>query len=391
MAPNVGAVTTAADDIRPFRIAIPQADLDDLATRLAATRWPELPDVGWQRGVPASYLRELAGYWRTGYDWRKHETALNDIPQYVTDVDGQRLHFLHVRSPEPDATPLLLLHGWPGSFVEFLDTLGPLADPRSHGGDPDDAFHLVVPSLPGFGFSAPLVGPGWGTQRMAGALGRLMARLGYDRYGVQGGDTGSWVASALGRQAPDRVIGVHVNALFTFPTGAEGELDGLTEVEQRRLADMAEYNDGYLQIQAKSPHTLAYGLHDSPAAQLAWIVEHFQRLTDHPDDGLPDDAVDRDRLLTNVTLYWLTGTGGSAAQVYYEDITAAAWSDEAGRGDVPTGVLVATARDLTVRRLAERDHHVVRWTEYDRGGHFFAMEQPALLVDDLRAFFRTLR
>ncbi|TDC41859.1 epoxide hydrolase [Micromonospora sp. KC213] len=387
-------MTTTSHDIRPFRIAIPQADLDDLAARLAATRWPELPDVGWQRGVPVPYLRELAGYWRTGYDWRKHEAALNDLSQYVTDIDGQRLHFLHVRSPEPDATPLLLLHGWPGSFVEFLDTLGPLTDPRAHGGDPDDAFHLVVPSLPGFGFSAPLAGPGWGTQRMAGALGQLMARLGYDRYGVQGGDTGSWVAPALGRLAPDRVIGVHVNALFTFPTGAEGELDGLTEVEQSRLESMAHYNDGYLQIQAKSPHTLAYGLHDSPVAQLAWIVEHFQRLTDHAADGLPDDAVDR--LLTNVTLYWLTGTGGSAAQVYYEDITAASWGDAAdgreaaGRG-VPTGVLVATARDFTVRRLAERDHHVVHWTEYDRGGHFFAMEQPGLFVDDLRAFFRTLR
>ncbi|WP_436970861.1 epoxide hydrolase family protein [Micromonospora coxensis] len=397
---------TTSPDIRPFRIDVPASHLDDLAARLAHTRWPDLPDVGWHRGVPVSYLRRLAGHWHTGYDWRRHEAALNDIPQYVTEVDGQRLHFLHVRSPEPDATPLLLLHGWPGSFLEFLDSIGPLTDPQAHGADPADAFHLVIPSLPGFGFSTPLTGPGWGSERMAGALVRLMALLGYDRYGVQGGDTGSWVAPAIGRQAPDRVVGVHVNALLTFPSGAAGELDGLTEVERGRLAAMESYNDGYLQIQAKSPHTLAYGLQDSPVAQLAWIVEMFQRLTDHPDDGLAEDVVGRDRLLTIVMLYWLTGAGGSSAQVYYEDITAVGWSDEAwgdgtgsgaaggepaAPGGVPTGVLVATARDVTVRRFAERDHHVVHWSEYDRGGHFFALEQPDLFVADLRRFFGGLR
>ncbi|RSM64213.1 epoxide hydrolase [Actinoplanes sp. ATCC 53533] len=395
-------------DIRPFTIDVPQAQLDDLNARLANTRWPDaLPDVGWSRGVPAAYLRGLAEYWRTGYEWRAHEAALNKFPQYVTAIDGQTIHFLHVRSPEPDATPLLLLHGWPGSFVEFADTIGPLSDPRAHGGDPGDAFHLVIPSLPGFGFSTPLAGSGWGSEKMAGALLALMSGLGYQRYGVQGGDTGSYVAPAMGRQDPRRVLGVHVNALVTYPIGADGELDGLTEAEQQRLRAANSYNDGYLQIQAKSPHTLAYGLTDSPAAQLAWIVEMFQRLTDHPADEGPEQVVDRDRLLTNVTLYWLTAAGGSAAQVYYEDITANAWDSGSGdwdsgdsadgdwsgaaRGTVPTGVLVSTARDITIRRFAEREHNVVHWSEYDRGGHFFAMEQPGLFVTDVRDFFRTVR
>ncbi|WP_449066139.1 epoxide hydrolase family protein [Planomonospora algeriensis] len=399
--------------IRPFRIDVPQARLDDLNARLAATRWPdELPGVGWSRGVPLAYLRELAEHWRTGYDWRKHETALNTHPQYLTAVDGQNLHFLHVRSPEPGATPLLLLHGWPGGFVDFLDVIGPLSDPRAHGGDPADAFHLVVPSLPGFGFSTPLAGPGMNAARMAAVLVQLMELLGYDRYGVQGYDTGSWVAPHLGGQAPDRVIGIHLNALLAFPIGAEGETDGLSETEQRRWQAMQDFNDGYLQCNSKRPQTVAYGLHDSPVGQLAWIVEKFKELT-HPEEALPEDAVDRDRILTDVSLYWLTGTAGSAAQIYYEEISAATWSDATGtdgtgaadgtdrdepstawdaasRATVPTGVLVS-AHDVTVHRWAERDHNVVRWTELDRGGHFLAMEEPGLLIDDVRAFFRALR
>jgi pimeloyl-ACP methyl ester carboxylesterase len=247
---------------------------------------------------------------------------------------------------------------------------------------------------------------------MATAMVRLMSRLGYQRYGVQGGDTGSYVAPAMGRQAPDRVLGVHVNALVTYPTGVEGEQDGLTDVERRRVAAMESYNDGYLQIQAKSPHTLAYGLQDSPVAQLAWIVEMFHRMTDRPADAALDAVVDRDRLLTNVSLYWLTGAGGSSAQVYYEDITANAWTGDAGqwgdagpddggdaagdwaadaRGTVPTGVLVSTTKDITVRRFAEREHNVVHWTEYDRGGHFVALEQPRLFTADVRDFFRKVR
>ncbi len=388
-------------DLRPFRIEIPQARIDDLKARLANTRWPdELPGVGWTRGVSLAYLRDLAEYWRTGYDWRAHEAALNEHPQYVTTVDDQRVHFLHVRSPESDAMPLLLLHGWPGGVVDFLDVIGPLSDPRAHGGDPADACHLVIPSLPGFGFSTPLAGPGMGPARMAGVLVELMARLGYQRYGVQGYDTGAWVAPEIGGQAPDRVLGIHLNAMITFPSGAEGDLDGLTDVERRRWQRMQNFNDGYLQCNSKRPQTVAYALTDSPVGQLAWIVEKFKELTD-PEDGLPEDSVDRDRILTDVSLYWLTGTAGSAAQVYYETMSANAWDDADGeggddsaewgeRGTVPLGVLVS-AHDVTIRRWAERDHPVVHWTELDRGGHFLAMEAPDLLVPDIRAFFRKLR
>ncbi|KOX32514.1 epoxide hydrolase [Saccharothrix sp. NRRL B-16348] len=379
---------TAQHDIRPFRIDIPQEQLDDLEARLAATRWPdELPGVGWSRGVPVGYLKDLAEHWRTAYDWRAHEAAINEHPQFLATVAGQTVHFLHVRSPEPDALPLVLLHGWPGGVTDFLDVIGPLSDPRAHGGDPATAFHLVVPSLPGFGFSTPLAGPGMGAARMAGVLVELMDALGYGRYGVQGYDTGAWVGPEVARQAPDRVVGLHVNALLTFPVGAEGEFDGLSDVERQRWAAMEHFNDGYLQCNSKRPQTVAYGLHDSPVGQLAWIVEKFKELTD-PEDGLPEDSVDRDRVLTDVSLYWLTGTAASAAQIYYEEISAKGWAD-AERTTVPTGVLVSD-HDKTIRPWAERDHNVVRWTELDRGGHFLAMEQPELLVTDVRDFFSGL-
>ncbi|MFI9551904.1 epoxide hydrolase family protein [Nonomuraea endophytica] len=374
--------------IRPFRIEIPQAQLDDLAARLAATRWPdELPGVGWSRGVPVDYLRELAGYWRTGYDWRAHEAAINEHPQFLTTIDGQNVHFLHIRSPEPDATPLLLLHGWPGAVTDFLDVIGPLSDPRAHGGDPSAAFHLVIPSLPGFGFSTPLAGPGMNAARMAGLFVRLMAELGYDRYGAHGYDAGSWVAPAIGRQDPEHVIGVHMNGMITFPVGAEGEMDELSEVERGRWERMENFNDGYLQCNSKRPQTVAYGLNDSPVGQLAWIMEKFKELT-IPEEGLPEESIDRDSMLTDVSIYWLTGTAGSAAQIYYEEISAVEWGEAPERGKVPTGVLVS-AHDVTIRPWAERDHNVVRWTELGEGGHFLSMERPELLVDDLRAFFTT--
>ena len=381
-------------DIRPFRVDIPQADLDDLRDRLARTRWPaEVAGVGWSRGVPVGYLRELAEYWRTSYDWRKHEARLNQLPQFTTTIDGANLHFLHVRSPEPAATPLLLIHGWPGSVVEFLDLVGPLTDPAAHGGDPADAFHVVVPSLPGFGFSGPVTEAGWTDERIARALVELMARLGYDRYGVQGGDIGAFVAPIVGRQAPGQVVGVHVNALVTFPSGDPDELADLTEAEQQRLARMQHFQEemmGYSQIQGTRPQTLAYALTDSPAGQLAWIVEKFKEWTD-PVAELPEDAVDRDHLLTNVSLYWFTATAGSSAGHYYEGLhDPGAWAPKA-RGTVPTGVAVSLTQDVAIRRLAERDHNVVHWSEFDRGGHFAAMENPEFLVGDVRAFFRGLR
>jgi epoxide hydrolase len=381
-------------EIRPFRIEVPQAALDDLGERLARTRWPAEPEgIGWSRGVPVGYLRELAEYWRTAYDWRRHEARLNQLPQFTTTVDGANLHFLHVRSPEPEATPLLLIHGWPGSVVEFQELIGPLTDPRAHGGDPADAFHVVVPSIPGHGFSGPLAETGWNHGRIAGAFVELMARLGYDRYGTQGGDIGAFEAPLVGRLAPDQVIGVHVNALVTFPSGDPAELADLTEAEQQRLARMRHFQDemmGYSHIQGTRPQTIAYALTDSPAGQLAWIVEKFKEWTD-PTAELPEDAVDRDHLLTNVSIYWFTATAGSAANLYYETYHDPSMFAPRERGTVPTGVAVSLTQDVAVRKLAERDHNVVHWSEFDRGGHFAAMEAPEFLVGDVRAFFRTLR
>ncbi|MEU9835585.1 epoxide hydrolase family protein [Streptosporangium sp. NPDC048047] len=371
-------------EIRPFRVEIPQSDLDDLRERLRRTRFaPQVPGTGPERGVPTDDLRELVEYWATGYDWREHEARLNVHPQFVTTVDGQDIHFLHVRSPEPDAVPLILTHGWPGSVLEFHDVIGPLTDPRAHGGDPADAFHLVIPSLPGYGFSAPLNEAGWTLNRIARTWATLMARLGYDRYGAQGGDWGWGVSRELGLIDAEHVIGVHVNYLLTFPSGRPDELEGLGEADRARLAGLERFTGelgGYRAIQSTRPQTLAHGLADSPAGQLAWIAEKFTEWT--------DEDVDRDVLLTNVTLYWLTNTAASSAQLYYE--FAQAWS----RPEVsptPMGVAVFP-RDiaLPIRSLAERTDKIVHWTEFDRGGHFAALEQPELLAGDIRAFFRAL-
>ena len=379
------------DEIRPFRIAIPQADVDDLRERLARTRWPaELPGPGWAAGVPLGYLRELAGYWATRYDWRAHEARLNQLPQFTTVIDGQSVHFLHVRSPELGALPLIITHGWPGSVVEFLNIIGPLTDPARHGGDPADAFHVIAPSLPGFGFSTPLAGPGWDTRRIARAWAALMHRLGYHRYGAQGGDTGAIVSPELGRADPGHVVGVHVNNLGTFPSGDPAELAGLSDGDQARLAFMDTWGrdmSGYAVIQSTRPQTISYALTDSPAGQLAWIVEKFKEWTD-PAATLPDGAVDRDLILTDVSVYWLTGTAGSAARIYYEG--ARSWGQPRPRSSVPTGVAVFP-NDITLRPLAERDHNLVRWTEFTRGGHFAALEAPDLLAGDIREFFRQFR
>ena len=289
-------------EIQPFRIDIPQADVDDLRARLARTRWPDqLPGVGWDYGIQLDYVRELAEYWRGGYDWRVHERQLNAFPQYTTVIDGQRVHFLHVRSPEPDAVPLILTHGWPGSVVEFTGIIGPLTDPAAHGGERSDAFHLVVPSIPGFGFSGPTTDRGWSVPRVARAWDELMGRLGYDRYGAQGGDWGSSISRQLGVAFPGHLIGVHLNMLFAL---VPDDVSDLTETERERVEAMRRFRtfgSGYYAIQSTRPQTLAYGLTDSPAGQLAWITEKFWEWTD---DGLPDQAVDRDQLLTNVTVYW---------------------------------------------------------------------------------------
>ena len=387
---QTAARSDAEAAIRPYRVGVPQADVDDLRERLARTRWaPELPGTGWERGVPTAYLRELAAYWAAKFDWRAQEAALNAYPQFITTIDGADVHFLHVRSAAQGARPLLLLHGWPGSVVEFLDVIGPLTDPVAHGGDPADAFHLVIPSLPGYGFSGPLTETGWTDGRTAAALVELMARLGYDRYGVQGGDVGAFVGPLIGRAAPDRVIGVHANALVTFPTGDPADMAAMSEGDRARLATMEQWqqrSNAYLQVQGTRPQTIGQALTDSPAGLLAWIVEKFQEWTD-PAAALPEDAVDRDRILTDVSIYWFTATAGSAAHTYYER-----FNDPAMRAPrVPSGVPTAVAvfpTDVTVRPFAAKAVHLVRWSEFPRGGHFAALEAPDLLTADVREFFR---
>ncbi|MGI5163793.1 epoxide hydrolase family protein [Spirillospora sp. CA-253888] len=369
--------------ISPFRIDVPAAELDDLRDRLRRTRWGvQIPGQGWTRGVPVDYLKELVAYWADGYDWRKAEAELNGLPQFTTEIDGQRIHFAHVPSDNPQATPLLLIHDWPAAFAAFSKVVAPLtAD-----------FHLVITDTPGVAFSGPLTAPGWNTGRIAGAFAELMARLGYGRYGVQGNGGGAWIAAEMGRQDAERVIGVHLNGLITFPSEDPADFAGLTEVEQERLGRLQEFRDdkmGFNHIQSTRPDTLAHGLTDSPAGQLAWIVEKFKEWTDAAAE-LPEDAVDRDQLLTNVSLYWFTGTAGSSAQLYYEmahDPTAYAPKP---RGTVPTGVIATATTDVAIRRFAERDHNVVHWTETERGGNFLAMERPEILAEDVRAFFAGL-
>ncbi|MBJ8345964.1 epoxide hydrolase family protein [Antrihabitans sp. YC2-6] len=380
-------------EFRPFRVEVSDSAIEDLRSRLANTRWPEqLPGAEWERGVPVDYLRGLAKYWETEFDWRATEQRLNAYPQFLTEIDGQTIHFLHVESPEPDATPLILLHGWPGSVVEFLNVIGPLSDPRAHGLDPAQAYHLVIPSMAGFGFSAPLSDAGWGSMRNAQAFATLMAALGYERYGVQGGDYGAFVGPDMGRVAPENVIGVHVNAAsFGFiPLGpvSDEEQATMSEVELTRLGRLGGWNEemtGYFKVQSTRPQTVGYGLHDSPVGQLAWIVEKFKEWTNSAKD-LPEDAVPREELLADVSIYWFTGTAVSSANMYYESTHGGAWPTPS---QVPTGVAVF-AEDVAIRRYAEQLYNVVHWSDIDEGGHFAALETPDLLVADVRKFFAGL-
>jgi epoxide hydrolase len=389
-------MTAHPDDpsIRPFRIAIPDSDLQDLRDRLARTRWPDAaPSPGWDYGIPLGYVQELAEYWRTAYDWRRHEARLNEFAQYTTTIDRQLLHFVHVRSPEPDALPLIITHGWPGSVAEFLGVIGPLADPPRHGGAAADAFHVVAPSIPGFGFSGPTTEPGWDVKRIAAAFAELMRRLGYDHYGAQGGDWGSAISRQLGLLDPGHVVGVHLNTLAAPPSGDPDDPAQLTDREKAYLEAAGRFRQqgaGYFMIQSSRPQTLAYGLSDSPVGQLAWIAEKFREWTDSA--AYPEDAVDRDQLLTNVSLYWFTRTANSSARLYYEFAHAGASWGRVEPSTVPTGVAVFP-REIAppIRRFAERSNTIVQWSEFDRGGHFAAMEEPDLLVDDVRAFFRRFR
>ena len=394
---------TNTSEIRPFRIEIPQDDLEDLRSRLAHTRWPARPRVDdWSRGVPLGYLRQLATYWATGFDWRAQEAALNEIPQFTTVIDEQTIHFFHIRSPEPGALPLILTHGWPSSPVEFARLIGPLADPRGHGGDPADAFHVVLPSLPGYGFSNPIGPAGFNLFGVARSWAELMRRLGYERYVAQGTDVGSGVAGMLPMVDPQHVAGVHLSGTGAAPPfGPPLELDGLSVADRARAEKFNEFREeglGYLILQSTRPQTLAYALNDSPAGQLAWIVEKFREWTD-PAATLPEEAVDRDQLLTNVSIFWFTGSGASAAHAVYEGMQAwrafAAQQEQgaaqsAPESGPPTGVAVFAA-DSTIRSLMDPHGQIKHWSEYDRGGHFAAMEVPDLLTSDIRAFCGPLR
>ncbi|MEU4408048.1 epoxide hydrolase N-terminal domain-containing protein [Streptosporangium sp. NPDC023963] len=365
--------------IRPYRIEVSQAELDDLQERLRRTRWtPEIPGANWSRGVPVDYLKRLAGHWARDFDWRAAEADLNRWPQFTTEIQGQTVHFKHIRSERRDAKALLLLHDNPGATIGLLDVLEPLSRD----------FHLVVPAMPGFGFSSPLTTTGWTVKRTAAAFAELMERLGYDRYGSHGGGGGANLSVELGRQVPDRLIGLHVNAYVAFPGD---DLEGLTETEQARMATIQRFMQdgfGFNVIMSTRPQTIAYGLHDSPAGQLAWVVEKFKEWTD-PKSELPEDAFSLDRILTDVSVQWFTGTSGSIAQSYYDVAhDPGAWGPKE-RVTVPTACVV-TPGDVTVRRFAERDTTVTRWTEFDKGGAYVALEQPDMLVADVREFFAGL-
>jgi pimeloyl-ACP methyl ester carboxylesterase len=380
--------TTAADAITPFHLTVPDAELDDLRDRLRRTRWPEAETVDdWSQGIPLAYVRELCEYWADGYDWRVLEERLNGLGQFRTEIDGLTIHGLHVRSPHEDALPLVITHGWPGSVVEFLDVIGPLTDPVAHGGEAADAFHVVCPSLPGYGFGGRPTETGWGVTRIAGAFAELMRRLGYDRYGAQGGDWGSMVTADLGRIDPEHVAGVHLNMPVAGPPASGGEP---TEADMAAFAAFEEYRKwgtGYSKQQSTRPQTLGYGLVDSPAGQCAWIVEKFWAWTDC--DGHPENALTRDQLLDNVMLYWLPATGASSARLYWESFNDPGL-DPVG---VPAGCSMFPKEIIRLPRswVETRFSDLRYWNEVERGGHFAAFEQPALFVDELRALFRLVR
>ncbi|TXN00725.1 epoxide hydrolase [Methylobacterium sp. WL64] len=379
-----------SDAIEPFRLVVPESDLDDLRRRLAMTRWPEQePVADRSQGAPLDRVRALCAYWRDGYDWRRCEAWLNGLGQHRTVLDGLGIHFLHVRSPEPDALPLIMTHGWPGSVVEFRKVIGPLTDPAAHGGDPRDAFHLVLPSLPGYGFSDKPTTTGWGVERIANAWTELMARLGYARYAAQGGDWGSAVTLAMAAAAPPGLRGVHVNTL-TLPPPPGAADDAAPDVQAARaLAKRyAEEEIGYARQQGTRPQTLGYGLSDSPAGQLAWIYEKLCAWTDSGGDA--ESVLGRDAILDDVMLYWLPNAGASSARLYWESFGAAALTRDVA---LPVGVSLFPS-DITraPRAWAERRlQNIVHWGEPARGGHFAAFEQPALFVREVRDGLRTLR
>lgn len=372
---------------RPFTIDVPDGELSDLRRRLAATRWPgSIPGSGWDYGADVAYIRSLCDYWRTSYDWRLHERALNAHPQYLCEVDGVDIHFWHIRGQGGAPLPLLLIHGWPGSLAEFLDIIGPLSAPAAHGLTGEPPFDLVIPSLPGFGFSGKPRDRGWGVSRIASSFHTLMTReLGYSRYGVQGGDWGGIISAKMASVYGDSIAGAHLNFVVALPPG---EMDDEEKAfwEQRNRFQAQE--TGYSNIQGTKPDSLTVAQSDSPAGLAAWIVEKFRAWSDC--GGVVESAFTRDQLLTNLMLYWLPNSAASAARIYYESMR-----DPGAffypRVETPTGIAVFPKEPWRApRRWAEERFNVVHWTEMPRGGHFAAMEQPALLAGDIRAFFAPL-
>ena len=380
-----------SEAIEQFEIHVDDSVLDDLRSRLERTRFPdEIEGTGWDYGIPIAYLRTLVDYWLHSYDWRAEEAKLNRFSHFRTTIDGQSIHFVDARSPHPDAFPLVITHGWPGSVVEFLEVIPRLTHPEEHGGDAADAFHVVAPSLPGYGFSEPTRSAGWDVRRIARAWMDLMARLGYDRYGTQGGDWGAQVAMRMAAFDPEHCAGLHTN----MPVGSPpDDAAPLTEKEQADLADLSEFQrleSGYANEQGTKPQTIGTLLNDSPAGLLGWIVEKFRTWSDC--DGDPENCYTKDQLITNVMLYWTTGTAASAARLYRETMQGGALREPLDFIGVPTGVGRYPKEILRFpRSWVERQHNVTHWTDMPRGGHFAAMEQPELFVEDVRAFFRTVR
>lgn len=378
--------------MQEFTIHVEDSVLSDLQSRLERTRLPDqIPGSGWDYGSDRAYMDELLDYWRTEYDWRKHEAALNSLPHFKTEIDGIEMHFVHVRSNEPGAMPLVITHGWPGSVYEFMDVIGPLTDPVAHGREATDAFHVVLPSMPGYGFSGPSHKRGMSVDAVAAVIAKLMAKLGYDRYGAQGGDWGSGVSSWLARDNPESLIGIHLNMVGGGPP--EGMPDpeaGIPEWELKRHRERADWwrgENAYGNIQGTKPLTLAYGLNDSPAGLAAWIVEKFRAWSDC--DGDVGSRFTKDQLLTNIMLYWATQSMPSAVRLYYESRRS---GRKQGRVEVPTAVAVFPGEIFfSPRKWVEARYKVVRWTEMPRGGHFAAMEEPELYLDDVTQFFRGLR
>ena len=377
--------------VKKFRIRVPKSALTDLKRRLANTRWPERETVaGWSQGIPLAYMRELVEYWRTDYDWNRCQDELNTLPQFVTEIDGLDIHFLHIKSPHKNAMPMVMTHGWPGSILEFMKVIGPLTDPESYGGKGEDAFHVVIPTLPGFGFSAKPDAPGWGIGRIGRAWGALMARLGYKRYVAQGGDWGSAVTHAMGMSETQHCIAMHTNMPLLSPSPALTAEPTAQEVSA--LAGFQHYFDsdsGYSKQQSTRPQTVGYGLVDSPVAQCAWIMEKFWAWTDS--NGHPENVLTRDELLDNVMMYWLPAAGASAARIYWESFSVILAAKPQIHMPVGASIYPREIFRASRRWCEERYTKLIHYNVLDKGGHFAAFEQPEIFVNEVRTCFRQVR